>query len=434
MPLSALETKIRSRATERRAALLEDLRLHVALPTGLGNTAALDETRERLTGRLKALGAGLELVPGDPRPDWLDRGSSRPETPPAAGRRANAPKAGWDVPPTAVCRRGLGGGGAGGAGASGGSGVPRILLSGHLDTVHDPQGTFRDLSIAPGGKTATGPGCVDMKGGLVVAVAALEVLEECGVPASWSFVLNSDEETGSYHSDRALQAEADRHDVALVFEPALPDGSLVVSRAGSGQFRLECYGKAAHVGRDFATGVSAVNDLARALAEIEKIADVSRGLIANVGPVGGGLATNVVPDYAWAAGNVRFFTPEGEKEIAARLEAVGAGGAGGGGLPRRVLYRSFNRPPKPLTPRTQKLAEAARAVAEDLGQAMPFKSTGGVCDGNIFQVRGLPTIDTLGVRGGGLHTPEEWVELDSLVDRCALAAILISRLHEGGVP
>jgi len=93
---------------------------------------------------------------------------------------------------------------------------------------------------------------------------------------------------------------------------------------------------------------------------------------------------------------------------------------------------SLNRPAKPLTPGTQKLAELARGVAEELGQKLPFGKTGGVCDGNTLQDEGLPTIDTLGVRGGGLHTPQEWIEVASLVERCQMFAVLVKRISEGG--
>ena len=390
----------------RRDALLEDLRLHVGLPTGGYNRPALDETRERLASRLSVLGANFELVPGVPKPDWLWGGS------PAA-----------DVPPTAVCRR------------TGGTQRGRVLIAGHLDTVHDPGGDFRELNIRTDGRTATGPGCVDMKGGLVIAAAALEVLEECGVPAAWTFLMNSDEETGTYHSEGAIRAECARHDWGLALEPALPGGELAVERMGSGQFVIEAYGRAAHVGRDFAAGVSAVTALAERLVAVGGMADAAAGRIVSVGPIRGGVATNAVPDRAWAWGNVRYPTPEVGEEIGAMLDALATPGAGGGAegeVPRVVVRRSFNRPAKPLIPATRRLAEQAREVAEGLGQRLAFGKTGGVCDGNIMQDAGLPTIDTLGVRGGGLHTPDEWIDLSSLVERCQLLAVLIARLSAGG--
>lgn len=396
--LTSLEQGIVAEVSRRGRDLLDDLRLHVALPTGMGNTAALDETRERLLARLSALGATIGIVKGETPPDWL------------FGREASSP-----VPPTAVASR-----------LVPDPSLPRLLLSGHLDTVHDPSGPFRELVIREDGKSATGPGCVDMKGGLVVAVAALEVLEHLRVPVSWSFVLNSDEETGSYCSEGTLREQARLHDLGLVFEPALPGGELVVERLGSGQFMVEASGRAAHVGRDFASGVSAVTALGRCLLAIGSMSDPNRGRILNVGPIEGGNATNVVAARARAWGNARYPTRQVADEIGMLLGSLVQEG-----MPSVRLHTSLNRPAKPLTPQTERLALAARRAAEDLGQSLPFAKTGGVCDGNILQDAGLPTIDTLGVRGGGLHTTEEWIDLSSLVERCSLVALLLARLSSG---
>lgn len=264
-----------------------------------------------------------------------------------------------------------------------------------------------------------------MKGGLVIAIHALESLHALGVDCSWTVVLNSDEETGSYHSEPALRAVAREADVGLVLEPALPDGSLVVERPGSGQFMIECAGKSAHVGRDFSAGKSAVLALARCIEATERMSDPAAARIVNIGPIEGGHATNVVPDSARAWGNARFGTPEIAAEIERELRSLETAA---GAIPSVKVEVSFNRPAKPLTPGTERLAMAARSVAESLGQTLGFGKTGGVCDGNILQDAGLPTIDTLGVRGGGLHTPQEWIELASLTERCQLLAVLLARL------
>lgn len=397
MPLTGEEQKLCRSIASRGPALLEDLRLHVGIPTGGFNMAGLDETRARFMERLARLGGKSELIPGDAKPEWLDA-----DRPPTA------------APPALVCR-----------GPASKGGGKRILISGHLDTVHDPKSPFRALTVSADGKTATGPGCVDMKGGLVIAMAALEALAEAGAGSSWTVIFNSDEETGSYHSDRALRAEAARHDFGLALEPALPDGGLVIERPGSGQFMFECTGRAAHVGRDFTSGVSAVTALARVLLQVDALSDPAAGVVASVGPLEGGHATNIVPDRARAWGNVRFRTEELGESVAGRLDALATAPDA---MPGVRIFRSFNRPAKPLTPGTQKLADAAHAAAEDLGQKLPFGRSGGVCDGNNLQAAGLPVIDTLGVRGGGLHTPQEWIELASLVERCQLLAVLISRL------
>lgn len=396
--LSGLEQRIVRAVQARESALLEDLRLHVGIPTGGFNEDGIELTRRLLTGRLEVLGAAHRQIPGDPKPDWLGA-------------------AGAYIPSTSICAR-LQGATAG-----------RVLIAGHMDTVHDPKGSFRELSVAPGGKTAVGPGCVDMKGGLVIAVAALEVLEELGVPASWTVLLNGDEETGTYHSERAIREQAAGHDFGLALEPALPGSALAIERVGSGQFMIETRGRAAHAGREFAKGVSAVNKLAECILAVARMPRPEAGIVANIGPLRGGVATNAVPDSAAAWGNVRFPDPASADELGAMLDSLQTEADA---MPGVVVRRSFNRPAKPLIPGTQALALRARGVAEDLGMTLPFEKTGGVCDGNIMQDAGLPTIDTVGVRGGGLHTPEEWIDLTSLVERCQMLAILIARLSAGG--
>ena len=398
--LSAIEQRVSNAIEKRRDALLEDLRLHVGLPTGGNNRVAIEETRERFGIRLQELGANTHMVQPESKPEWL------------LGGEAGA----W-MPPTAVCER------------LNGATENRVMIAGHLDTVHDPNGDFLDLSIAPGGKTAIGPGCVDMKGGLVIAVAALEALEECGVKANWTFTMNADEETGTYHSEKALRDQAVKHDFGLALEPALPGGELAIERMGSGQFMIETVGKSAHVGRAFTEGVSAVTELARVILETAKMPRPDDGMILNIGPLHGGVATNAVPDSAAAWGNVRFKDQQTADELGGMLDALATES---GAVPGVIVRRSFNRPAKPLTPETESLGLKARAVAEALGQKLPFASTGGVCDGNVLQSAGLPTIDTLGVRGGGLHTPDEWIDLTSLVERCQLLAILVARLSAGG--
>jgi len=398
--LSELEQRIVRAVRDRESALLEDLRLHVGLPTGGFNEEAIEATRSLLTGRLTALGADHRTVEADPKPAWL----------------SGSKDSGYQ-PMTSVCSR-LGGATSG-----------RVLIAGHMDTVHDPAGPFLELNVAPDGRTAVGPGCVDMKGGLVIAVAALEVLEDVGVPASWSFLLNGDEETGTYHSERAIRAAAKDHDFGLALEPALPSGALAIERVGSGQFMIETKGRAAHAGREFTKGVSAVTKLAECILAVSEMPEPARGRTLNIGPVRGGVATNAVPDSAAAWGNVRFPDAAAADEIGAMLDALATPTDA---MPGVVVRRSFNRPAKPLTPRTEALAMRARSAAEDLGQSLPFEKTGGVCDGNIMQDAGLPTIDTVGVRGGGLHTPDEWIDLTSLVERCQMLAILIARLSAGG--
>ena len=399
MPLNDLERRVCGVIERRRTDMLRDLASHVAIPTGGNFKPGLDEYRGIVLARLRALGATVTFVPGDPRPEWLEL--------------PWAPRGEESIPPVAIAR------------TKDAVGLPRMLIAGHLDTVHDPHGEFRKLSIAPDGRTAVGPGAVDMKGGILIALVALEAIAECGVPCNWSFLLNSDEETGSFHSARALAEAAKEHDVGLALEPAMPDGGLVVSRMGAGQFKIEAFGRSAHVGRDFAKGVSAVTALAHVLLQLDSLARPSDGVIVNVGPLQGGSVTNAVPDHAACWGNVRFADRESANRLGEQFDLLGTRSEDK--LPRITVHRAFNRPVKPLITAVRTLADGARLAAQDLGQSLPYGSTGGVCDGNILQEAGLPTLDTLGVRGGNLHTRDEFVDVPSLVERSSLFALVLMR-------
>ncbi len=466
--LSAGEARVMGVIRGRHAAMIDDLTRWVGIPTGPRAVEkrstpheGLAEFRAVLASRLEGLGAKGRVIAGDPRPAWIAPGGS---TAGGGGSDAGAEGSGAGAEGSGA---GAGGSDAGGGGgvhgakagtseffeptllmdrmergangaASGGVGAMRVLLSGHLDTVHPVEGAFSSLVIDERGEKALGPGCVDMKGGLVVAVHALEALEECGIRVPWAFVLNSDEETGTFCSDAAIRAAARNADVGLAFEPA-PQMSaigertwgLVTHRPGSGQFRIDVKGRAAHVGRDFKVGVSAVTALSRAILEISAWADADRGRIVSIGPIKGGHATNVVPDSAFAWGNVRYATPEVGEELRVALEGLVYLGGKDGALPAIRVHATLNRPAKPLTRHVEALSRLIIGAAAAIGEDLRPTTTGGVCDGNTMQAAGLPTLDTLGVHGGGLHTTDEWIDLTSLVDRATLIAVVLMRLNEG---
>jgi glutamate carboxypeptidase len=377
-----------------------DLGEHVAIPTGQGWIAGLNQYRELLVARLERLGASVRAVEGKARPGWLDSSSRCRDEASSVGPIVMAEKR--------IART-----------------APRVLIVGHIDTVHDPHGPFQELSISADGVAATGPGVVDMKGGIIIALHALEALAEVGADLNWTVLLNSDEERGSFESAEALREAAQRHDVGIVVEPALPGGALAIERMGSGQFMIEVFGRAAHVGREFEKGVSAVSKLGEVLTALANMADPSAGRIVNVGPLKGGAAVNVVADHAACWGNVRFRDGEAAEHLARTIDGLATSDDA---MPRVVVHRVWNRPAKPATDAVRAFAETARQAAEDLGQSLPFTSTGGVCDGNILQDAGLPTLDTLGVRGGNLHRTDEFIELASLVERAQLLAVLLLRL------
>lgn len=399
MPLPALERRIVERLSEARSSIERDIESWVAIPTGWNHTAGLDELRAILRRRLEALGGVAEEWPGAPMPQGWER-----EGP---------------IPPTLVVRSP----GSAGTPASPEGSTP-LLFSGHLDTVFDPHGSFR--AFVREGDRAIGPGTCDMKGGLAILVAALEALHAEGTAPPWTVVLNSDEETGSYRSMEHLRALAKSHRAGFVVEPAMADGGLVVERLGSGQLVIEATGRAAHAGRDFASGISAIDALAHALLEAARVSDVPGGRIVNLGTITGGEAANIVPAHARATGTVRFRDRATGAAIEAALAKIERGGAGE--LPQVRVRCSLNRPAKVLTTALRPLVEVCLAVAKDLGRPLTTGSTGGSSDGNVLEDAGLPTLDSLGVRGGNLHRTDEFVELSSLADRASLLAITALRI------
>ncbi len=398
--LSVLEREIAAKLAARASAMERDLADFVAIPTCSGHEEGLVRFRAIMRARLAALGAEISEVAGDPKPAWIVQ----------PGQRADA------APPVALR-----------AVARGGKGRS-VLVTGHLDTVHDPFGAFQTLARTAQSR-AEGPGAIDMKGGLVCMLHALEVLAELGVKPAWTVLLNSDEETGSLHSQRAIRAEARAcaaaGGIGFAMEPSLPDGSLVLERLGSCTFRIECEGRAVHAGRDFANGVSAVNALAARILEAAMLVDLAEGTVVNIGPLEGGKATNIVADRARGWGNARFKDAAREDALKRGLFALAT--AADAPLPRTKIEYESNRPAKPEIPAVRALAEQARAIGEALGEKVGFGKSGGVSDGNLMQAEGLPTIDTMGPRGGNLHRTDEYIELDSMAPRAAMLAILLAR-------
>jgi len=264
-----------------------------------------------------------------------------------------------------------------------------------------------------------------------VMLAALKAIEAS--PAAdrlgYEVVINSDEEVGSPASAALLARVAQGKRAALTYEPAaLPDGTLAGARPGSGNFAFVVHGRSAHAGRnpeDGRNALTAAADLALRLEALRR-----DGLSVNPSRIEGGGPSNVVPDLAILRANLRPRTPEVEAEakraIADALAAVAA--------ERDVHIESsggFGRPPKPLTPAAEKLFRLVRQAGADLGQQIGWQPSGGVCDGNNIAACGVPVVDTMGVRGGKIHSPEEYLIVDSLAERAALSALTILRLAEG---
>lgn len=306
----------------------------------------------------------------------------------------------------------------------------RVLLCGHLDTVYAADSAFQRVCEIDAG-TWTGPGVADMKGGIIVMLEALRALEAHSAAAEvgWTVVLNTDEEVGSPSSTPLLHELARQHEIGFVFEPALSDGRLAGARAGSANFDLVIRGKSAHAGRDFARGRSAIHAAAEATNLLASL-NVADGVTINVGRIDGGGPVNQVADVAVVRMNVRVVDAEKQEAIENDLRRLTSVLNAREGY-SAALHGHFFSPPKPLIQRTLALFENVQSIGSDLGLEIDWTNTGGVCDGNKLQAAGLPTVDSLGVRGGNLHSHEEFVLLDSLVERAQLAALVLMRFARG---
>ena len=303
----------------------------------------------------------------------------------------------------------------------------QLLLTGHMDTVFDADHPFQATRWLEDGVLG-GPGVADMKGGIAVMLAALKAVEAGGgVPhLGYEVVINSDEEVGSPGSASLIAAAAGGKRAALTYEPAaLPDGTLAGARPGSGNFSFVVRGRSAHAGRNPEEGRNAV--LAAADLALRLAAVISPTLKVNPARIEGGGPNNVVPDFAILRVNLRPATPEDEFRAGTLIESSAATVAGEHDVAIDV-HGGFGRPPKPMTTEAEALFTLVRKAGADLGQPIGWKATGGVCDGNNIAACGVPVVDTMGVRGGKIHSAEEYMIVDSLKERAALSALTVLRL------
>jgi glutamate carboxypeptidase len=305
-----------------------------------------------------------------------------------------------------------------------GSGKGRILLVAHLDTVF-PDGAAAARPFRIEGTRAYGPGIMDDKGGIVIALAALKILKQSGFTGygKITVLLNTNEETGS-HGTRALMEQLSKeHDVALNLEPGRPADGLVVVRKGSGEIALEVTGKAAHAGVAPDAGRNAAMEAAHQMLQLSKLADAGKQTTVNFTVIKSGERSNVIPDLATAQADVRVAVPEEFDRVEQDLARVSAHRLIPDTKVSAKLRRGF--PPMPKSPVTDAVAARAQAVYGELGRKLTLESSGGAADASLTYAAGVPTIDGLGIVGGAIHTPEEYAEVESIAPRVYLLARLI---------
>ena len=302
----------------------------------------------------------------------------------------------------------------------------QILVLGHLDTVY-PIGTIAKMPFRVRGGRAWGPGTFDMKGGLVMALAAVDALGVVGVRPRKRvvFLWTSDEEIGSESSRRVIESEARRSDAVLVLEPSLGrEGRLKTQRKGVGGAEIVVTGRAAHAGIEPEKGVNAVHEMALQIARLMKMNDRARGITVQATVVEGGTAANVVPERARAAVDIRFAKVADAGRIERELRGLRPILRGA-----RVEVRVGGmRPPLERSAGVRELFGVARGLMREVGLSLGEGATGGGSDGNFTGALGVPTLDGLGAVGDGAHSLREHVVVREMGVRAALIAGLLARL------
>jgi len=310
----------------------------------------------------------------------------------------------------------------------------RVFLNIHTDTVYPADDAFQVAELLDA-NTLRGPGVIDAKGGLAVMLIALEAIEGSTVAANigCEIFINPDEEIGSPGSASFFAAAAKRNHLGLLFEPAMPDGALVAERKGSGNFSLVVRGRSAHAGRDFSAGRNAVLAAADFAIRVNQINATLPDVTVNVAKIEGGGPPNVVPDLAVLRLNARVARREDQEKVELELNAAAHEIATRHGV-SGTLHGHFASPPKQLDAPTRVLCAHIESCGKELGIPVSWRPSGGASDGNKLAAAGLPVIDTLGPRGAKLHSPEEFLLLDSLTERAKLVTLLLLRLATGELP
>jgi glutamate carboxypeptidase len=297
----------------------------------------------------------------------------------------------------------------------------RVLLLGHLDTVW-PLGTLKTMPCRLSEGRLFGPGTLDMKAGVAMALTALEMLTEAQLlDREIVLLLNSDEEVGSPVSRPITERLAGECSAVYVMEPA-QGLACKTARKGTGDWRIEVHGQAAHAGVDFQKGVSAICELARIVETVSDWTDLKRGLTVSVGVAGGGTKTNVIPAEAWAEVDVRIARMADGPRIERKFTGLKA-------TDKRctlTVTGGINRPPMERRRGTVLLYQKARMMAAELGFTLDEAATGGASDGNLTAALGIPTLDGLGAVGEGAHARHESIVVEHLAPRTALLAGLLA--------
>jgi glutamate carboxypeptidase len=301
-----------------------------------------------------------------------------------------------------------------------GSGSNGILLLCHMDTVF-PLGTIKKMPYREADGKIFGPGVLDMKAGIVIALAAIEEVQKYGLNRPIILLCTSDEEIGSHTSREHIERLAKECALVLVLEGGLLDGSLKTWRKGVGEFWVKTKGRAAHAGGDHEKGRNAIEEMAHQVIAIQKLTDYSKQTTLSVGVIQGGTVSNVVPEEAVIQVDVRVMQPGEWERLESemkKLKPVLDGTA-------IEINVDLNRPPMPFDDRMKTTFEKAKSIAARIGMELKAGGTGGASDANFVAPLGIPVLDGLGAIGEGYHSEREYIFADSLLQRVKLVSALL---------
>lgn len=309
----------------------------------------------------------------------------------------------------------------------------QVVMSGHYDTVFSP-GVFETVTDLPDGRV-NGPGMADMKGGICVMLEALKAFEAGKLKdrLGYRIVLTPDEEIGNFSSAESLRRAASAGAlIGMTYEPAMETGAMAGGRKGSAVFDIVLHGRAAHAGRAKEEGRSAIEAAAELVVGLEGLNNKFGGVTFNVGSIEGGAPVNIVPDLAIVRFGARAPDHQSAEWASQQVRQLFERAVARDGI-HGHLHGGFYRPPKPRNTAQQALFDAVHATGRAIGLDIEFVDTGGVCEGNNIFAAGVPNVDTLGVRGGRIHSLEEFVITESFPERALLSALILNRLADGRI-
>lgn len=386
---AALDARIQTAAEQAKAPTLKLLEQLVNIDSGSGYEPGLSEVGKLVSAELKTLGATLQQVPN------------------------TAPDKSQHLVATLK-----------------GSGKAKILLLAHMDTVFK-EGTAKARPYRTDEKRAYGPGVSDDKGGIVVALAALEILKQLDFKnyGQITLLLDASEETGSQAATELIASTAKQHDVTLNLEPGRPADGLVVWRKGSATAVVEVKGKSSHAGVSPELGRNAATEVAHQVLQLGNLGDAEKNTSVNFTVIEAGERINVIPDHAVAKADVRAALPEEFDRVEKDLARIAANKQ----IPDTEVTTRLERglPPMPQTAASDRLLAMAQGIYGELGRKLTVEGSGGAADASIAAGAGVPTLDGFGIVGGKLHTPEEYVELDSVAPRIYLLTRMLVELSKG---